>query len=78
VGVSVTTFHCRCLPRGFGGAWVGDAPVPADAPRQRIDHVLVSPDVAVELYAVLDDRPGGRHPSDHDPVVAALRFPARA
>jgi endonuclease/exonuclease/phosphatase family metal-dependent hydrolase len=55
-----------------------DAPVPADAPRQRIDHVLVSPDVAVESYAVLDARPGGRHPSDHDPVVATLRLPAPA
>jgi endonuclease/exonuclease/phosphatase family metal-dependent hydrolase len=55
-----------------------DAPVPAEAPRQRIDHVLVSPDVAVESYAVLDARPGGRHPSDHDPVVATLRFPRPA
>lgn len=52
-----------------------DAPVPADAPRQRIDHVLVSRDVEVASYAVLDARPGGRHPSDHDPVVATLRFP---
>ena len=51
-----------------------DAPVPGDAPRQRIDHVLVSPDVVVESYAVLDARPGGHHPSDHDPVVATLRF----
>ncbi|MCG7285500.1 endonuclease/exonuclease/phosphatase family protein [Cellulomonas sp. ACRRI] len=53
----------------------GPAPGPG-APRRRIDHVLVSPDVAVEAYAVLDARPGGRHPSDHDPVVATLRLPA--
>ncbi|WP_158609455.1 endonuclease/exonuclease/phosphatase family protein [Cellulomonas triticagri] len=43
--------------------------------RRRIDHVLVGPDVGVEGYAVLDARPGGRYPSDHDPVVTALRLP---
>lgn len=42
---------------------------------RRIDWVLVGPGVAVDRYAVLDARPGGRHPSDHDPVVAALRLP---
>ncbi|MBW0255166.1 endonuclease/exonuclease/phosphatase family protein [Cellulomonas sp. PS-H5] len=55
-----------------------DAPVPGSALRQRIDHVLVSPDVAVESYVVLDARPGGHHPSDHDPVVATLRLPPPA
>lgn len=55
-----------------------DGPAPgAGAVRQRIDHVLVTPDVTVEAYAVLDARPGGRHPSDHDPVVATLHLPAR-
>lgn len=43
--------------------------------RRRIDWVLVGPGVTVDGYAVLDARPGGRHPSDHDPVVAALRLP---
>lgn len=56
-----------------------DGPEPGPgAVRQRIDHVLVSPDVTVEAYAVLDARPGGRHPSDHDPVVATVRLPAPA
>lgn len=40
--------------------------------RQRIDYVLVTPDVRVAAHRVLDARPGGRHPSDHDPVVAEL------
>lgn len=48
---------------------------PAPGPRQRIDYVLVTPDIAVERYAVLDARPDGFHPSDHDPVVASLRLP---
>ncbi|WP_454048652.1 endonuclease/exonuclease/phosphatase family protein [Cellulomonas sp. Marseille-Q8402] len=52
-----------------------DGPEPEPAARQRIDHVLVSPDVAVDAYAVVDARPGGRHPSDHDPVVASVRLP---
>lgn len=48
-----------------------DRPVPGA--RRRIDYVLVGPDVAVDAYAVLDARPGGRFPSDHDPVVATVR-----
>ncbi|WP_282944175.1 endonuclease/exonuclease/phosphatase family protein [Cellulomonas endometrii] len=49
-----------------------DRPVPGA--RRRIDYVLVSPDVVVDGYAVLDARPGGHFPSDHDPVVATLRL----
>jgi len=41
---------------------------------RRIDYVLVGPGVVVEEHAVLDARPGGHHPSDHDPVVATVRL----
>jgi endonuclease/exonuclease/phosphatase family metal-dependent hydrolase len=43
--------------------------------RRRIDYVLVSPGTAVDSHAVLDARPGGHFPSDHDPVVATVRLP---
>lgn len=42
--------------------------------RQRIDYLLAGPGVVVEQHAVLGARPGGRHPSDHDPVVATVRL----
>lgn len=38
----------------------------------RIDHVLVGPGVAVGDAAIRHDRPRGRLPSDHWPVVADL------
>lgn len=55
---------------------LADPDRPVTGVQRRIDYVLVGPDVAVEAYAVLDARPGGRFPSDHDPVVAAVRLPA--
>jgi endonuclease/exonuclease/phosphatase family metal-dependent hydrolase len=39
---------------------------------RRIDHVLVSPHWTVESARVVTDRPGGRLPSDHWPVVARV------
>lgn len=39
---------------------------------RRIDHVLVSPHWTVESARVVTERPGGRLPSDHWPVVARL------
>jgi endonuclease/exonuclease/phosphatase family metal-dependent hydrolase len=56
---------------------LADPDHPEPGVRRRIDYVLVSPDVVVDRYAVLDERPGGRHPSDHDPVVAVVRFGTR-
>jgi len=56
---------------------LADPDHPEPGARRRIDHVLVGPGVTVERYAVLDARPGGHHPSDHDPVVAHLRLPRR-
>lgn len=39
----------------------------------RIDHVFVSPDIAVDTYAsVTQSRPNGRYPSDHLPVVTVI------
>jgi endonuclease/exonuclease/phosphatase family metal-dependent hydrolase len=39
----------------------------------RIDHVFVSPDLAVNTYAsVTQSRPNGRFPSDHLPVVTVI------
>lgn len=40
--------------------------------RTRIDHVLVGAGVDVLAAAIRHDRPGGRLPSDHWPVVADL------
>ena len=40
---------------------------------RRIDHALVSPELAVEAFATLSDRDDrGRYPSDHLPVLARL------
>lgn len=41
---------------------------------RRIDHVLVSAHWEVTAARVVTDRPGGRLPSDHWPVVAELRL----
>ena len=46
-------------------------------PGRRIDYVLVSPSVDVLSHAILPDSWDGRFPSDHLPVIAALRVPCR-
>lgn len=43
--------------------------------RRRIDHVLVSGHWEVRSSWIAHDRPGGRLPSDHWPVVADLLLP---
>ena len=40
--------------------------------RARIDHILVGPGITVVSSAIGHERPGGRLPSDHWPVVADL------
>lgn len=42
-----------------------------------IDHIFVTPDVAVDGYAVITQHWGGRLPSDHYPVLATLRLAGR-
>jgi len=44
---------------------------------ERIDWLLVTPDIAVDAVAVTAVRPGGVAPSDHEPVQALLRLPVR-
>lgn len=61
------------LPTDAGGtfhAWSGATD------RQRIDHILVDDGWEVLAAEVRHDRPGGRLPSDHWPIVARLRLRA--
>jgi len=48
----------------------------AGDPDRRIDYVLVSPDVTVHQFGVIDDRRDGQLPSDHRPVLAEVSLPA--
>lgn len=44
-------------------------------PNQHIDHVFVTPDLAVTSYSILTDTTtNGRYPSDHLPVVVECRL----
>ncbi|WP_210506196.1 endonuclease/exonuclease/phosphatase family protein [Naasia sp. SYSU D00057] len=47
-------------------------------PGRRIDWILASPDIAVDDVAIAAVRIDGRAGSDHDPVQAVLRLPARS
>ena len=47
---------------------------PTKLPSQRIDYVLVTNGIRVKEYGVLNDRPGGQFPSDHDAVLAVVEF----
>jgi len=38
----------------------------------RIDHILLGPGLEVRASEILDDRPKGRWPSDHYPVIAVV------
>ena len=44
---------------------------------QRIDYVMVGPDVAVTTFATLTDAVDGRYPSDHFPLVTTLHLRPR-
>ena len=43
-------------------------------PTSRIDYILVTKDIRVKEYGVINDRPNGQFPSDHDPVIAVVEF----
>lgn len=62
----------RTPPYGPPGTFTGfDITTAPDTP---IDHIFVTPDFAVDDYAVVTQHWGGRLPSDHYPVVADLEF----
>ena len=45
---------------------------------QRIDYIMVGPDVEVTTFATLTDAVDGRYPSDHFPLVTTLHLRPRA
>lgn len=47
-------------------------------PDRPVDHVLVTPAVAVRRYTVDDTTVDGRYPSDHLPVVVEATYPTSA
>jgi len=47
---------------------------PFEASKNRIDYIFVSKNVKLLQYRVIDDRPYGRCPSDHDPVLIVTEF----
>ena len=44
------------------------------ASTRRIDFVFVTKDIRVKEYHVFNDRPNGKFPSDHDPVLIIAEF----
>jgi endonuclease/exonuclease/phosphatase family metal-dependent hydrolase len=65
----------RTVADGFAGPRDAALTYPATLPRQRLDAVFVSPDIAIESYDVIEtDR--ARRASDHLPVLADLRLPS--
>jgi len=42
---------------------------------KRIDYLFATKDVRVVSYEVCDDRPNGKYPSDHEPLVVGIRLP---
>ncbi len=45
-----------------------------DVPTKRIDYVFVTSHIKIKEYGVLNDRPDGQFPSDHDPVLVIAEF----
>jgi endonuclease/exonuclease/phosphatase family metal-dependent hydrolase len=41
---------------------------------KRIDYVFVTSHIKIKEYGVLNDRPDGQYPSDHDPVLVIAEF----
>ncbi len=41
---------------------------------KRIDYVFVTSHIKIKEYGVLNDRPDGQYPSDHDPVLVVAEF----
>lgn len=64
-----------CPPQGPDSTWNGFTAI---EPGRRIDFIFVRGEVSVLRHAILPDRPGGRFPSDHLPVVAEVVIGADA
>ncbi|RNC63373.1 hypothetical protein D7D25_16820 [Proteiniphilum sp. X52] len=47
---------------------------PFEESTNRIDYIFVGKDVKLLQYRVIDDRPYGKCPSDHDPVLIVTEF----
>ncbi|QDV64014.1 endonuclease/exonuclease/phosphatase family protein [Crateriforma conspicua] len=60
--------------RGPDSTWSGFREVEDG---RRIDFIFVTSDVQVRRHVTFGDQVGGRFPSDHLPVVAAIRFVPR-
>jgi endonuclease/exonuclease/phosphatase family metal-dependent hydrolase len=56
-------------PVGTANGFKLDAPL-----KNRIDYIFVSPSIQVLKYASLTDSKDQRFPSDHQPVVAKIKF----
>jgi endonuclease/exonuclease/phosphatase family metal-dependent hydrolase len=65
----------RTVADGFVTPPSGSLTFPATLPRQRLDTLFVSPDIAVENYEVIDTDQA-RRASDHLPVLADLVLPS--
>ena len=58
-------------PYGTLGTATGFISTPSTS---RIDFIFVTKDIWVREYGVLNDRPNGQFPSDHDPVLIIAEF----
>ena len=47
---------------------------PNPSSSHRIDYIFVTKDIRIKEYGVLNDRPNGQYPSDHDPVLVVAEF----
>ena len=45
-----------------------------ELPPNRIDFILVTDGIRIKEYGVINDRPDGKFPSDHDAVLAVVEF----
>ncbi|MCK3685563.1 endonuclease/exonuclease/phosphatase family protein [Maribellus sp. YY47] len=58
-------------PYGSFGTFNGQS---EDVSTKRIDYVFVTSQIKIKEYGVLNDRPNGQFPSDHDPVLIIAEF----
>jgi len=59
------------VPYGSFGTFNGQR---EDVSTKRIDYVFVTSQIKIKEYGVLNDRPDGQFPSDHDPVLVIAEF----